>query len=110
MHFFSSHSIDVDGNMSDQIKHECGLAMIRLLKPLEFYHQKYGTALYGLNKLNYCYKNSATGAGWSRVATIKFDIPPGNRYISRHRSIGSSYLKDLLTLSMAISMIVVLSN
>ena len=96
MHFFSSHSIDVDGNMSDQIKHECGLAMIRLLKPLEFYHQKYGTALYGLNKLQLLLqKQRNRGQDGAGVATIKFDIPPGNRYISRHRSIGSSYLKDL---------------
>jgi amidophosphoribosyltransferase len=82
--------------MSDQIKHECGLAMIRLLKPLEFYHQKYGTALYGLNKLQLLLqKQRNRGQDGAGVATIKFDIPPGNRYISRHRSIGSSYLKDL---------------
>ena len=82
--------------MSDQIKHECGLAMIRLLKPLEFYHQKYGTALYGLNKLQLLLqKQRNRGQDGAGVATIKFDIPPGNRYISRHRSIGTSYLKDL---------------
>lgn len=82
--------------MSDQIKHECGLAMIRLLKPLEFYHEKYGTALYGLNKLQLLLqKQRNRGQDGAGVATIKFDIPPGNRYISRHRSIGSSYLKDL---------------
>lgn len=96
MRFFSSHSIDAYGNMSDQIKHECGLAMIRLLKPLEFYHEKYGTALYGLNKLQLLLqKQRNRGQDGAGVATIKFDIPPGNRYISRHRSIGSSYLKDL---------------
>ena len=82
--------------MSDQIKHECGLAMIRLLKPLEYYHEKYGTALYGINKLQLLLqKQRNRGQDGAGVATIKFDIPPGNRYISRHRSIGSSYLKDL---------------
>jgi amidophosphoribosyltransferase len=82
--------------MSDQIKHECGLAMIRLLKPLSFYKEKYGTALYGLNKLQLLLqKQRNRGQDGAGIATIKLDIPPGNRYISRHRSIGSSYLTDL---------------
>jgi amidophosphoribosyltransferase len=82
--------------MSDQIKHECGLALIRLLKPLSFYQEKYGTALYGINKLQLLLqKQRNRGQDGAGIATIKLDIPPGNRYISRHRSIGSSYLKDL---------------
>jgi amidophosphoribosyltransferase len=82
--------------MSDQIKHECGLAVIRLLKPLSFYKEKYGTALYGINKLQLLLqKQRNRGQDGAGIATIKLDIPPGNRYISRHRSIGSSYLKDL---------------
>jgi amidophosphoribosyltransferase len=82
--------------MSDQIKHECGLALIRLLKPLSFYKEKYGTALYGLNKLQLLLqKQRNRGQDGAGIATIKLDIPPGNRYISRHRSIGSSYLTDL---------------
>lgn len=82
--------------MSDQIKHECGLALIRLLKPLSFYKEKYGTALYGINKLQLLLqKQRNRGQDGAGIATIKLDIPPGNRYISRHRSIGSSYLKDL---------------
>ncbi len=82
--------------MSDQIKHECGLAMVRLLKPLEYYRDKYGTPLYGLNKLQILLqKQRNRGQDGAGVATIKFDLPPGNRYISRKRSIGSTYLKDL---------------
>jgi amidophosphoribosyltransferase len=82
--------------MSDQIKHECGLAVIRLLKPISFYREKYGTALYGINKLQLLMqKQRNRGQDGAGIATIKLDIPPGNRYISRHRSIGSSYLKDL---------------
>jgi amidophosphoribosyltransferase len=82
--------------MSDQIKHECGLAVIRLLKPMSFYKEKYGTALYGINKLQLLMqKQRNRGQDGAGIATIKLDIPPGNRYISRHRSIGPSYLKDL---------------
>ncbi|HOY12055.1 MAG TPA: amidophosphoribosyltransferase [Saprospiraceae bacterium] len=82
--------------MSDQIKHECGLAVIRLLKPLDFYLEKYGTALYGLNKLQLMMqKQRNRGQDGAGIATIKLDMHPGTRYISRKRSIGSSYLKDL---------------
>jgi amidophosphoribosyltransferase len=82
--------------MSDEIKHECGIALIRLLKPLEYYAEKYGTSLYGLNKLQLLLqKQRNRGQDGAGIATIKLDIEPGNRYISRHRSIGSSYLKDL---------------
>lgn len=72
--------------MSDSIKHECGIAMIRLLKPLEFYHKKYGTALYGLNKLYLMLlKQHNRGQDGAGIATIKLDMPPGHRYISRKR-------------------------
>jgi len=82
--------------MSDQIKHECGLALVRLLKPHEYYLDKYGTALYGLNKLQLLLqKQRNRGQDGAGIATIKFDLPPGNRYISRKRSIGPNYLKDL---------------
>ena len=82
--------------MSDSIKHECGLALVRLLKPLSHYHEKYGTALYGLNKLQLLLqKQRNRGQDGAGIATIKLDMEPGNRYISRHRTIGSSYLKDL---------------
>ncbi|MGB4840859.1 MAG: amidophosphoribosyltransferase [Saprospiraceae bacterium] len=82
--------------MSDQIKHECGLAMIRLLKPLDYYHKKYGTALYGLNKLNLLLqKQRNRGQDGAGLVTIKLDSTPGTRYISRRRSNSPQYLKDL---------------
>ncbi len=84
--------------MSDSIKHECGLALIRLKKPLEYYHEKYGTALYGLNKLHVLLqKQRNRGQDGAGIATIKLDPKPGNRYISRKRSNSSQYLKDLFT-------------
>lgn len=82
--------------MSDQIKHECGLALIRLLKPLEYYHKKYGTALYGLNKMNLLLqKQRNRGQDGAGLVTIKLDSTPGTRYISRRRSNSPQYLKDL---------------
>ncbi|MBK9735303.1 MAG: amidophosphoribosyltransferase [Saprospiraceae bacterium] len=82
--------------MSDQIKHECGLALIRLLKPLDFYHKKYGTALYGLNKMNLLLqKQRNRGQDGAGLVTIKLDSQPGTRYISRKRSNSPQYLKDL---------------
>lgn len=82
--------------MSETIKHECGLALVRLLKPLEYYRDKYGTPLYGLNKLQILLqKQRNRGQDGAGVATIKLDLEPGNRYISRKRNIGSTYLKDL---------------
>ncbi len=82
--------------MSEQIKHECGLALIRLLKPLSYYHEKYGTALYGLNKMNLLLqKQRNRGQDGAGLATIKLDSQPGTRYISRKRSNSPQYLKDL---------------
>ena len=82
--------------MSDQIKHECGLAFVRLLKPLEYYREKYGTPLYGLNKLQLLLqKQRNRGQDGAGVATIKLDMPPGERYISRRRSNSTNYLRDV---------------
>ncbi|MDA9773612.1 amidophosphoribosyltransferase [Saprospiraceae bacterium] len=82
--------------MSEEIKHECGLAFIRLLKPLEYYKEKYGTNLYGLNKLQLLLqKQRNRGQDGAGLATIKLDMPPGHRYISRKRSNSGAYLKDL---------------
>jgi amidophosphoribosyltransferase len=82
--------------MSDQIKHECGVAFIRLLKPLSYYQQKYGTSLYGLNKLYLLMeKQHNRGQDGAGVATIKLDIAPGKRYISRHRSMASNAVADI---------------
>ncbi len=82
--------------MSDPIKHECGVVMIRLRKPLEYYQKKYGTALYGLNKLYLLMeKQHNRGQDGAGVATIKLDVEPGHRYISRHRSNSSKPIKDI---------------
>ncbi len=73
--------------MSDPIKHECGIAMLRLLKPLSFYKEKYGTAFWGLNKLYLLLeKQHNRGQDGAGIASIKFDTKPGTRYISRKRS------------------------
>jgi len=82
--------------MSESVKHECGIALIRLLKPLSFYQQKYGTSLYGLNKLYLLMeKQHNRGQDGAGIATIKFDVKPGNRYISRHRAMGSTAVSDI---------------
>ncbi len=82
--------------MSEQIKHECGVALVRLLKPLDYYHKKYGTALYGLNKLRLLLqKQRNRGQDGAGMVTIKLNPKQGTRYISRHRSISSNYLEDL---------------
>src|SRR3546814_233955 len=82
--------------MSEQIKHECGIAMIRLLKPLDYYRQKYGTALYGLNKLYLLMeKQHNRGQDGAGIATIKLDVKPGNRYISRYRSMNKNAVADI---------------
>lgn len=82
--------------MSDAIKHECGIALLRLKKPLEFYLEKYGTAFYGLNKLYVLmekqFNRGQDGAG---VINIKFDMDPGERYISRLRSVDAKPTQDI---------------
>ncbi|TAF43754.1 MAG: amidophosphoribosyltransferase [Sphingobacteriales bacterium] len=84
--------------MSDSIKHECGIAFIRLLKPLSFYQQKYGTALYGLSKLYLLMeKQHNRGQDGAGIATIKLDVKPGNRYISRHRSMEKNAVQDIFS-------------
>ncbi|MDD5728331.1 MAG: hypothetical protein PHV59_07200 [Victivallales bacterium] len=73
--------------MSDAIKHECGIALIRLLKPLAYYQRKYGSALYGLNKLYLLMeKQHNRGQDGAGIAAVKFDTRPGIPYISRQRS------------------------
>jgi amidophosphoribosyltransferase len=82
--------------MSDQIKHECGIALIRLLKPLDFYQKKYGTVLYGINRLRLLMqKQRNRGQDGAGMATIKLDPEKGTHYINRERSSSSNYLKDL---------------
>jgi amidophosphoribosyltransferase len=73
--------------MSEQIKHECGIALIRLLQPLEYYQYKYGTWKYGLNKLYLLMeKQHNRGQDGAGVACIKLNMPPGQKFLSRHRS------------------------
>lgn len=82
--------------MSDQIKHECGIALIRLLKPLEFYLGKYGTSFYGLKKLHLLMqKQHNRGQDGAGIASIKFDLEPGNQFINRLRSNSSSAITDI---------------
>lgn len=82
--------------MSDLIKHECGVALVRLRKPLKFYHEKYGDALYGINRMNLLLQKMRNrGQDGAGLATVKLYPRPGHRYISRKRSIAENYLKDL---------------
>jgi amidophosphoribosyltransferase len=82
--------------MSDQIKHECGIAFIRLLKPLEYYLDKYGTVFYGLNRLQVLMqKQRNRGQDGAGLATIKLNPEPGTRYISRKRSNSNQALKEI---------------
>ena len=82
--------------MSDAIKHECGIAFIRLKKPLEYYRDKYNSALYGLKKLYLLMeKQHNRGQDGAGIATIKFDLQPGSRYIARQRSNAASPIKDI---------------
>ncbi|NQV52869.1 MAG: amidophosphoribosyltransferase [Flavobacteriales bacterium] len=82
--------------MSDQIKHECGIALIRLLKPLEYYREKYGTSFYGLNKMYLLMeKQHNRGQDGAGLANVKLDVVPGNRYISRHRSNSNKPIQDI---------------
>lgn len=82
--------------MSDILKHECGIALIRLLKPLEFYKEKYGSAFYGVNKMYLMmekqHNRGQDGAGFS---SIKLDTQPGERYISRIRSVAQQPIQDV---------------
>jgi amidophosphoribosyltransferase len=82
--------------MSDAIKHECGIALIRLKQPLQYYLDKYGTAFYGINKLHLLMeKQHNRGQDGAGVANIKLDMEPGERYISRYRSIDSKPIQDI---------------
>jgi amidophosphoribosyltransferase len=82
--------------MSDAIKHECGIALLRLKKPMQYYVENYGSALYGVNKLHLLMeKQHNRGQDGAGVANIKFDMEPGERYISRTRSIAKSPIQDI---------------
>jgi amidophosphoribosyltransferase len=84
--------------MSDQIKHECGIAMVRLLKPQEYYLGKYGTSLYGLNKMYLLMeKQHNRGQDGAGLASIKLDLAPGKNYYHRKRSNSNTPIKDIFS-------------
>ena len=82
--------------MSDHINHECGLALIRLLKPLEFYEKKYGTNSYGLNKLYLMLeKQHNRGQDGAGFASVKLDTEPGQRFLHRERSANQNPIQEI---------------
>tara|TARA_R110002072_G_scaffold282761_1_gene445794 strand:- start:13558 stop:15459 length:1902 start_codon:yes stop_codon:yes gene_type:complete len=82
--------------MSDAIKHECGIALLRLKQPLQYYFDKYGTSFYGLNKLHLLMeKQHNRGQDGAGVANIKLDMTPGERYISRFRSVSDKPIQEI---------------
>ena len=82
--------------MSDQINHECGLALIRLLKPLDFYKKKYGSSTYGLNKLYLMLeKQHNRGQDGAGFASVKLDIKPGSRFMHRERSASQNPIQEI---------------
>ena len=88
--------------MSDAIKHECGIALLRLKKPLQHYTEKYGTAFYGLNKMYLLMqKQHHRGQDGAGLANIKLDIEPGKKYISRIRSNDAQPIRDVFSKVMA---------
>lgn len=84
--------------MSDQIKHECGIVLIRLLKPLEYYQKKYGTWRYGLNKLYLLMeKQHNRGQDGAGVVSLKIDFPAGRKYLHRARSNQSNPIGEVFS-------------
>ena len=82
--------------MTEPLKHECGIAMIRLLKPLEYYHQKYGSWQYGLNKLYLLMeKQHNRGQEGAGLAVVKLASPPGSEFIFRERAMGSGAISEI---------------
>src|SRR5689334_18485038 len=82
--------------MSDVIKHECGVAVVRLLKPLSYYLQKYGTVLYGLNKLYLLMeKQHNRGQDGAGMAAVKLNVEPGYPFLHRIRSVAQQPIADL---------------
>ena len=85
-----------NNTMSDALQHECGIALVRLLKPLEFYKEKYGTAFYGIQKMYLLMeKQHNRGQDGAGFASIKLDMEPGERYISRVRSNHAQPIQDV---------------
>ncbi|RCL67618.1 MAG: amidophosphoribosyltransferase [Cryomorphaceae bacterium] len=84
--------------MSDKIKHECGIALIRLLKPLEFYQKKYGTKSFGINKMYLMMeKQHNRGQDGAGFATVKINAKPGQKYIYRERSSAKQPIQEVFS-------------
>ncbi len=82
-------------NMSDTIHHECGFALIRLLKPLDYYQKKYGSYLYGLNRLYILMEKQRNRAKTARESGLKLDMEPGYKYMDRVRSCDANPIQDV---------------
>jgi len=84
--------------MSDLLQHECGIALLRLKKPLQYYIDHYGTAFYGLNKMYLLMeKQRNRGQDGVGLANVKLNVPPGHRYLSRSRSVANQPIEDLFS-------------
>ena len=82
--------------MTDQINHECGISFLHLKKPIEFYRKKYGNSLYGIDKMYLLMeKQHNRGQDGAGFASIKFDMQPGERYISRIRSANAQPIQKI---------------
>ena len=82
--------------MSDMIKHECGIALIHLKKPLSYYQKKYGTAFYGLNKMYLLMQKQVNrGQDGAGLVNIKLNTTPGSPYIGRRRPVDQNSIQDL---------------
>ena len=80
----------------EQLKHECGVAMIRLLKPLSYYQRKYGTWMYGMNKLYLMMeKQHNRGQEGAGMACVKLDTLPGNEYMFREKAEGANAITEI---------------
>ena len=80
----------------EPLKHECGVAMIRLLKPLEYYKKKYGTYLYGINKLYLLMeKQHNRGQEGAGIGVVKKHAEPGQEYVFRERALGSGAIQEI---------------
>ena len=83
----------------EPLKHECGVAMIRLLKPLEYYQEKYGTWMYGLNKLYLMMeKQHNRGQEGAGMAAVKLNVKPGNEYMFRERAEGKDAITEIFSI------------
>ena len=82
--------------MTDSLNHECGIALLRLLKPLSYYREKYGSWMYGIHKMQILMeKQRNRGQDGAGLACVKLNLPPGFRYISRHRSFEENSLDQV---------------